>query len=91
MKDGEIARKEFGLEWMLRPEGKTDRTPTVNVEEQPKETPTEEVYFHLVKREFTFLVLLSWSYKLVHKVYIMWQISSCLFCLVWSEMAHEKL
>ncbi|KAM2212193.1 hypothetical protein COP1_022392 [Malus domestica] len=43
LKDGEIARKEFGLEWMLRPEGKTDKTPTVNVEEQPKETPTEEI------------------------------------------------
>lgn len=42
-KDGEIARKEIGLEWMLRPEGKTDRTPTVIVEEQPKETQVEEI------------------------------------------------
>ncbi|XP_008391166.3 uncharacterized protein [Malus domestica] len=43
LKDGEIARKEFGLEWMLRPEGKADRTPTVTVKEQPKETPSDEI------------------------------------------------
>ncbi|KAM5553023.1 CWF19-like protein 2 [Rosa sericea] len=41
VKDGEIVRKKIGLEWMLRPEGK-ERTPTITVEDQPKETPVEE-------------------------------------------------
>lgn len=41
VKDGEIVRKKIGLEWMLRPEGK-ERTPTITLEDQPKETPIEE-------------------------------------------------
>lgn len=42
---------------MLRPEGKTDRTPTVIVEEQPKETQVEEVRFHLEIMHLTFVVV----------------------------------
>lgn len=51
MKDGEIVRKKIGLEWMLRPEGK-ERTPTITVEDQPKETSIEEVCIHFVRRAF---------------------------------------
>ncbi|KAJ4843823.1 hypothetical protein Tsubulata_014030 [Turnera subulata] len=38
----EIARKEMGLDWMLRPGEKTIREPAVTVDQQPEESPSEE-------------------------------------------------
>lgn len=41
--DLEIARKEIGLEWMLRPEARVNKPPAIAIENKPKETLTEEV------------------------------------------------
>ncbi|KAM7256173.1 hypothetical protein ACFE04_011914 [Oxalis oulophora] len=44
-KELEIARKEMGLDWMLRPAQVTDRKPTTSIENEPQEkTPVEEVH-----------------------------------------------
>lgn len=43
LKDMEIVRKEIGLEWMLRPEAKTDRKPTMAVDNEPEKVLTDEV------------------------------------------------
>ena len=51
VKDGEIVRKKIGLEWMLRPK-RQERTPTINVEDQPKQTSIEEICIHFVRRVF---------------------------------------
>ncbi|GKU85820.1 hypothetical protein SLEP1_g439 [Rubroshorea leprosula] len=41
LKENEIVRKEMGLDWMLRPADKVDRTPTVMVDKQSEEPPGE--------------------------------------------------
>ncbi|KAK4750264.1 hypothetical protein SAY87_027713 [Trapa incisa] len=38
----EIVRKEMGLEWMLRPEDRIGRRPTVSTEDEPPEASKEE-------------------------------------------------
>lgn len=43
LKDMEIIRKEIGLEWMLRPEAKADRKPTMTVDDEPKKELDDEV------------------------------------------------
>ncbi|KAJ7943029.1 CWF19-like protein 2 [Quillaja saponaria] len=43
LSEKESARKEMGLEWMLRPGDKTDRRPAIAVEKLPEEAPTEEI------------------------------------------------
>ncbi|GAV71200.1 CwfJ_C_2 domain-containing protein/CwfJ_C_1 domain-containing protein [Cephalotus follicularis] len=43
LKEKESARKEMGLDWMLRPADKTDKRPIVTVESQREETSAEEV------------------------------------------------
>ncbi|KAL5542163.1 hypothetical protein UlMin_009873 [Ulmus minor] len=43
LKEKENARKEIGLEWMLRPGMNTDRIPAVTVEKEPEEATTEEI------------------------------------------------
>lgn len=75
---------------MLRPEGKTDRTPTVIVEELPKETPVEEVRFHLVNHASNLYScsvtngLLSFYY-IANIVLFVWLV------VVSNEMAEEKV
>ncbi|XP_057980019.1 uncharacterized protein LOC131165888 [Malania oleifera] len=43
VKEKEIMRKEIGLEWMVRPEEKTDRQAKIPSEPQPEEHQTAEV------------------------------------------------
>lgn len=40
--DQKIVRREMGLEWMLRPEQKTERSPPISVDKVPFETENEE-------------------------------------------------
>ncbi|KAF8021840.1 hypothetical protein BT93_G2091 [Corymbia citriodora subsp. variegata] len=40
--DQNIVRREMGLEWMLRPEQKTERSPPITVDKVPLETANEE-------------------------------------------------
>uniref|UniRef100_A0A2P2KGG9 Nucleic acid binding protein n=1 Tax=Rhizophora mucronata TaxID=61149 RepID=A0A2P2KGG9_RHIMU len=42
MKDMEIARKEMGLDWMLRSSDKVDKKPAVTVNVQPEQTSDDE-------------------------------------------------
>uniref|UniRef100_A0A6N2MSN5 Cwf19-like C-terminal domain-containing protein n=1 Tax=Salix viminalis TaxID=40686 RepID=A0A6N2MSN5_SALVM len=39
----DIARKEMGLDWMLRPAKDVERRPTVSVDHDPEEPPAEEI------------------------------------------------
>ncbi|CAK7338332.1 unnamed protein product [Dovyalis caffra] len=39
----EIARKEMGLDWMLRPAKDVEGKPTVSVHHEPEESPAEEI------------------------------------------------
>jgi hypothetical protein len=49
----DIARKEMGLDWMLRPAKDVERRPTVSVDHDLEEPPAEEVMLFL----FCFLSL----------------------------------
>lgn len=76
---------------MLRPEGKTDRTPTVIVEEQPKETLVEEVRFHLVNHASNLYSCSSVTNGLLSFYYLANIVLFVWLVVVSNEMAEEKV